>query len=482
MATQIFELFGKIAIDAQSAIDGIDDTVKKAENSTTPFENAMNKFVSIATKAGQWMAKGLQYGADAIGNLLEESLLLNGELEQGFGGVEAVFGSYAENIKEHAKSAYETMGLSIGQYYNTAAKMGSLFIGSGASIEEAFNMTTQAMQRAADMAALMGIDTQWAMDSVSNMAKGNYFMMDNLGVAMTETTLKAFALEKGIKGTWEEMSKGEQIGIAYQYFMENTAHGIGHYVKENETLVGSLTTAKSAWKNFLSGEMSIDEALPHFENAGNVIVERIEMLLPHLVTGLTKMAEALAKYAAPLFEALLPLFTEVTKSLIEAMPGILKSCGGALAEIGQYLMTALFNPAALIEEAEWSAPTPEDPVLNEALKNNKTDDPFGTKDYWGFVTDEPIPEGAGLRNYRNDSIDFLENYAPNIGIPAAGIGIGDLPSVVAALKSAVDTLSANVQNITVQGSVRLDSGALVGSLLPGINVGLGRIIANEVRG
>ena len=37
-------------------------------------------------------------------------------------------------------------------------------------------------QRAADMASVMGIDMSSAMEAVTGAAKGNYTMMDNLGV------------------------------------------------------------------------------------------------------------------------------------------------------------------------------------------------------------------------------------------------------------------------------------------------------------
>ena len=40
----------------------------------------------------------------------------------------------------------------------------------------------------------MGIDTAAALESVTGAAKGNFTMMDNLGVAMNATTLEAYAL------------------------------------------------------------------------------------------------------------------------------------------------------------------------------------------------------------------------------------------------------------------------------------------------
>ena len=43
--------------------------------------------------------------------------------------------------------------------------------------------------RAADVASIMGIDVD-AVEAVAGAAKGNFTMMDNLGVAINDTSLK----------------------------------------------------------------------------------------------------------------------------------------------------------------------------------------------------------------------------------------------------------------------------------------------------
>ena len=63
------------------------------------------------------------------------------------------------------------------------------------------------MQRAADVASIMGIDVSSAMQAIEGAAKGNFTMMDNLGVAMNDTALKAYALENGLIKTDKEWAK-----------------------------------------------------------------------------------------------------------------------------------------------------------------------------------------------------------------------------------------------------------------------------------
>lgn len=116
---------------------------------------------------------GANIGA-AVVKTISSSLSEGGELQQNLGGTEAVFGNFADSIQKSAKEAYRNMGLSASDYMATANKMGSLFQGSGLSQERALELTSNAMQRAADVASVMGLDTTMAMESIAGAAKGNF--------------------------------------------------------------------------------------------------------------------------------------------------------------------------------------------------------------------------------------------------------------------------------------------------------------------
>ena len=181
-------------------------------------------------------------------------------LEQNIGGSYAVFGEKLYGtLEKQATQAYRNMGLSASDYYATANKMGSLFQGSGISQQKSLELTTAAMQRAADVASVMGIDTSMAMESIAGAAKGNFTMMDNLGVAMNATTLEAYALEKGLNFKWNTASNAEKAELAMQMFMERTSQYAGNFARESdETFSGSLGAMKAAYQDFL-GSIAIGE-------------------------------------------------------------------------------------------------------------------------------------------------------------------------------------------------------------------------------
>ena len=152
--------------EAQSVFESF----QKKSNRT--FENVANGF----QKAGLALSAGLTAPVIAgIGAVVKGYA----SLEQNLGGTEAVFGQFAKSVQNDAKSAYQTMGLSASDYMATANKMGSLFQGSGVDQQKALDMTSKAMKRAADVASVMGVDMNMAMESVAGAAKGNFTMINN---------------------------------------------------------------------------------------------------------------------------------------------------------------------------------------------------------------------------------------------------------------------------------------------------------------
>lgn len=337
---ELFKLLGTIAIDnsdakkalsetsaaAKQTADDLGDTSSSGEKTGGKLSGAFKKIGSGAVAFGKAAAVGIAAGATALGGLTAKALSAAGELEQNMGGSEAVFGKHAGKMQETAKSAFSNMGLSASDFLGTANKMGALFQGAGFDIETSATMSSDAMQRAADVASIMGIDTSAAMEAIAGAAKGNFTMMDNLGVAMNDTTLNAYAMSKGIDKTTQEMTNQEKIGLAMEMFMEKTAYAAGNYAKENETLAGSLGTAKSALSNFLSGAGTVEDVVSSFSNAAKVIVKNINTMFPSLMSGITQLVNQIVPMIPPLLEQLLPGLIEgatgLINGLVSALPAV----------------------------------------------------------------------------------------------------------------------------------------------------------------
>lgn len=233
-----------------------DNLVNVKKQSEDTSAGAMESFKSLAS--------GL--ASLGIGDMVKQAISLAGDLQQNIGGSESVFKNYAGTIQKTAETAASSLGLSQSKYLATATKMGSLFQGSGFSVAQSADMVTQSMQRASDVASIMGISVDSAMEAVAGMAKGNFTMMDNLGVAINDTNLQIYAQEKELG----KLSTTQQkVNAAMQMFLDKSDYAAGNYAKENDTYSGALTTFKAELEDFAA-------------EAGTALLPLVQSVLPVL--------------------------------------------------------------------------------------------------------------------------------------------------------------------------------------------------------
>ena len=213
------------------------------------LKSKLTEITKTVAKVGVGMTAAI---TTPIAIISKKATQLAGDLEQSIGGAEVVFDDYFDKIVKKAKESSAVMGTSTNQYLTYANKIGSLMKGSGLETAQAYDLTTKAMERASDVASIMGIDIESAMEAITGAAKGNFTMMDNLGVAMNATNLQAYALSKGIKKSYTNMTQAEKVQLAYNMFLEQTSEYAGNYAKENDTLNGSITTLKAELENLMA--------------------------------------------------------------------------------------------------------------------------------------------------------------------------------------------------------------------------------------
>ena len=326
---------GKIAAGFKGAAGPATAALGDEVNSNSgPFQNAISKLGGVAKVGGLAIAGGLAAGIAGLVALTGKAVLSQAELEQQIGGSEAVFGEYAKTIQEKAAGAFKTAGLSQQEFLQGANKMGSLFQGAGFDVQSSMQMSSDSMQRASDIASIMGISTTDALEAVAGMAKGNFTMMDNLGVAMNDTAIQAYAMSKGVDKSTASMSAQEKIGFAQQMFMEKTAKYAGNYAKENETLSGSLNTTKKAFDNLMSGQGDVGEFI-------DSLIKTIDIAIPKIVEMLPKIVEGIGKVLGALVPALAKVLPTLVPALIQAVVSLLNALVAALPTVISVLLQAL---------------------------------------------------------------------------------------------------------------------------------------------
>ena len=326
----IFEIIGKMSLEG-----------------TETVEKGLNKVSGIAKGVGTAIL-GVT-GAVATGSvaLVKGVQAEFGELQQNLGGSEAVFGQYASKIQKIGEDAYKNMGMSQSEYLATANKMASLFQGSGISQKESLDLTTQAMQRASDVASVMGIDMQMAMESITGAAKGNFTMMDNLGVAMNATTLEAYAHSKGMENfTWKTASNMEKNSLAMQMFLERTEQYADNFAREStETITGSIGFLGAAWKDFMAGlgnpSADMSRLTNNLAQSFGAMIGNMTPIIENITKALPTVLDSLIKSAGSMLPTLLSTFTELVKTVITNLGALITEYAPMLLTKGEELLNNL---------------------------------------------------------------------------------------------------------------------------------------------
>ena len=326
------------------SFDEMAEAEKKAQKETLTLGDMIKaNLISDGIMDG---LKGLASGIKAIGSAMfdfgKDVVNSFSELEQNLGGSEAVFGEYASSIQKAGEQAYKNLGVSQSEYLSTANKMGALFQGSGIEQQQSLELTEKAMQRAADMASVMGIDMESALEAVSGAAKGNFTMMDNLGVAMNATAVEAYAASKGLDFVWASASQAEKTEMAMQMFFENTEQYAGNFAKEStQTVSGALGLLSAAFESFKGGlgntnaDMNAltQNLVDAFQSVITNITPIVENLIAALPTALTAIIGAINEMAPKLLDTAAELFDSLLVSIVDMLPELVPVAISAVLKI-----------------------------------------------------------------------------------------------------------------------------------------------------
>lgn len=301
----------------------------------------------------------------AVGVLVKSSIEGYAEYEQLVGGVETLFKASSDVVMEYANNAYKTAGLSANQYMETVTGFSASLLQSlGGDTERAAQVADLAITDMADNANKMGT----AMDSIQyayqGFAKQNYTMLDNLklGYGGTKEEMERL-LSDAEKLSGQKFDLSSYADIVEAIHVVQTEMGItGTTALEAATTIqGSVSAAKSAWKNLVAGlgdenanlDQLVGNLVSSVETAAGNIIPRVTQILSGMGTAITdnlpavldkgsellsNFASGILEYIPQLVEQLPEIIRSITKFFTDNFPVILKK-GGEL--LGQLIMGIL---------------------------------------------------------------------------------------------------------------------------------------------
>lgn len=300
----------------------------------------------ILSTMGKTIAAGAAAIGAAAGALVSASVKQFAEYEQLAGGAELLFGNAYSHIAGYAKNAWQSVQMSQNDYLNEANKYAvGLKDALKGNVLVAAQLTNDIITAQADIVAATGKDAESVANAFAGVMRGNYTMLDNLGIGIKGT-------QAGMEEVINKVNKWNKAqGEATHYQMGNYAdmeqalvdyvkmQGLSGYaaMEAGDTIMGSLSSVKAAWDNVLVA-MSDDNA--DFDGSMNAladsaagfisnIIPRVESALKALPGLVKALAPIIIKELPGLISDLLPEVVNVAvlllQSLVQELPGLIQT-------------------------------------------------------------------------------------------------------------------------------------------------------------
>ena len=315
-----------------------------------------SKLSSVLGGGGGLIAAGKSMGGKLIAGLkaagisaaaakgISESIKAGGELEQSLGGIEALFGKSADQVKQNASKAFQTVGVSANDYMqNVTSFSAALINGLNGDTAKAAGIADMAMKDMGDNANRFGTDIQSIQNAYQGFAKGNFTMLDNLklGYGGTKTEMLRLVKDAGVV----DQSVSSIDDVSFDQMIE----GI-HKVQENlnvtdttaneaaTTLQGSMASMKAVFTDLL-GNLAIGaDITPQIsallQTAQTFLVDNLIPMISNVVTGVTSNAGQLAGVLSSLVFA-------IGNQIISLAPTLLQAGITLVVQLGRSLITGL---------------------------------------------------------------------------------------------------------------------------------------------
>lgn len=324
---------------ADSEADQLTRSLHRADNAAEAIDvtsiRMVGRFDSLKTAAA-----GIAAALAAVGGIQLFGGVVRGAnaavqqfavLEDSINAVNVIFGDASDSVIEFGESAAASAGLSQAAFNQAVTPIGSLLQNFGFDAREAADASVILVQRAADLASVLGGTVQEALLAVGAALRGEADPLERYGASISAARVEQFALAQGLAATKAEITPAITLQARYGLILEDTARVQGDFANTAGDLANAQRSAAAEASN-VAGVFG--EALaPAFEA---ILVQAVPLLnfFESLTPAIADSAEEASNAAAS--------FTELATGIVLGL--------GALGDVIGGVGDALSAFPALIED------------------------------------------------------------------------------------------------------------------------------------
>lgn len=462
LSANLLKLVAKLTVDSSDYDFELKKSADKAHDWGSKLSTGLKVAAGVGTAAFSAMAV-------AVKNVTEQAVNSYASFEQLEGGVKKLYGSAADELMGYAEKAYQTSGMSMNQYMESATSFSAALIKSlDGDVSQAAKITDMAMRAMSDNVNTFGTDMESVQNAFMGLSRQNYTMIDNLKLGysgsaqgMLELINDSGVLNEKLESTSDLADVGFATMIEAIEKVQEAQNIAGTTAKEAMTTIeGASAATKAAWENVITsigrGE-GIEDAFKGLTNSIfgekegegllNQIIPRIEETLKGIGDFIVTAAPLIIEKIPQLIHELLPAFVSTTLTLVktlgEALPGILSSLSDIIMTEGINLLKNLADGLRSGLPEFLSNVLPMLASFTEELRNNS-----------GPIIDAGIEVIMALVDGLIAGLPYLIEYTPDIIINIAGLIIDNLPKI---LEAGVKIIIALVEGIIQSTPIIIES-------------------------
>lgn len=166
--------------------------------------------------------------------------------------VDKAFGDLSYRADDFAKTAISSFGLTELQAKRFSANFMAMGKSMGIAEGQAADLAIQLAGMTGDVASFFNLDQETAYTKLKSVFTGETQSLKELGVVMTETNLKEFALAQGITTSYSAMSQAEKVMLRYNYVMHTLAYTQGDFADTSTQWANNVRVLKNQFVSLIS--------------------------------------------------------------------------------------------------------------------------------------------------------------------------------------------------------------------------------------
>ena len=344
----------KEAEEAKKEMDDYAQSVSKAGKNSEDAKEKISKLINglgtVAKGIGSGLVTAAKVGTAAVGAAATGVIALTksaidgfSEYEQLAGGAAKIFDEMSQTqILQDAQNAYKDLGLSANQYLSVMNDVGATFAATMGD-EAGYNAAKTGLKAISDYASGTGknVDELSSKFTLITRSTSSYQSIADQFSGILPATSAGFLEQAQAAGILSDKYKQltevpiDEYQSAVSQMLEQGVKDLGLYNNTMDeafsTLSGSLSMAKSAWSNLVTGiadeQADVDTLMGNFIDSIKAVTKQIAPVVGTALNGIGK----LIKEVVPVAMQYIPqIIGEFLPTIGEAAIGIVTSIGTSI--------------------------------------------------------------------------------------------------------------------------------------------------------